>query len=231
MLIPMRKISSLAYVLFAAIAFAGCSGTGDIPVPAGTNVDGIPGGNPGPGPGGNPGGGSGNLDGTYEFVNVSLKAKTEIIMNQFGATVRNVSDVEYTSHDNTGTVVIDGNKINSTNFSYKIDAKVKSSLYTNGILDPNSVMEMPFIYTMPTSNSQGTFKYVGTNELFMEGGFMEIPSTGQQMPSVPNTSKYEVKNGELIITATINENKTEVIQGISVQTKQTGVATTRLKKK
>ncbi|WP_298710083.1 hypothetical protein [Chitinophaga sp.] len=228
----MRKISSLAYVLFAAIAFAGCSGTGDIPVPAGTNVDGIPGGNPGPGPGGNPGGGSGNLDGTYEFVNVSLTAKTETSTSSFGMTVKTVSDVEYTSTDNTGTVVIDGNKISSTNFSYSIEATMKTQMYSNGVPLPGSGTEVPFVYDMPSSNSEGTFKYVGTNEIqYLEGGFIEIPSTGQQLPSTPNTSKYEVKNGELILTAVINETQNIVEQGQTWTVKQTGVATTRLKKK
>lgn len=222
----MQKISSLAYILFAVIVIAGCSKGEDIPIPVGTDPGAIPGPNPG-----NPGTGSGKLDGTYEFVSVYLKGRTDASMSFMGETSRTISDVEYTSLDNTGTVVISGNKITSTNFSYKINALIKAVSYTNGVLDEDSEIEMPFSFSMPSSNSTGTFSYIGADSVYMENGFMQIPSTGQEIPSTPNASKYEIKNGELIFSSTINQSSSEVMQGVTIQKLQTGVAITRLKKK
>lgn len=197
----MKKMLSLTFLFSAALIHSGCGNKDEDPKP------------------------ENKLNGTYQFMSVYLQARTESSQTVGGIVMKSETEVEYTSTENTGMVVIEGNTMTSTGFGYKINAIMK--VKTTGDDDP---MEVPFTFTMPKSNSVGTFKYIGTDSVFMEKGFTQIPSTGQQMPTVPNATKYAIVNGELIFSSVINQSRTEVQQGVTTQIKQTGLAITRLKK-
>lgn len=201
----MKKISSLTLGLAAAIFVAGC----------GKDADSVE--------------ISGPLNGTYQFVSVYLQAKTEMSQKVGGETVKTVSEVEYTSSDNTGMVLIEGTNISSSGFGYKIHTVVTGQTFINDVAD-GPAMTMDFEYTMPKSNSSGSFRYAGTDSLVIEKGFMEIPSTGQQMAVVPNATKYSVVNGDLIFMSKINMSGTVTQGGMTVTQKQTGITITRLRK-
>ncbi|WP_126243441.1 hypothetical protein [Chitinophaga rhizosphaerae] len=200
----MRKISSLAWLLPAAFVFAGCSSKEDDPKP------------------------DHPLNGTYEFVSVYLQARTEMSYKLVNDEMKIVSDIEYTSKDNTGMVLIEGNTMTSSGFGYTIVATMNVHSVKNGTAGP--VSSVPFTFTMPKSNSAGTFKYIGADSVFFEKGITQIPSTGQEMPAMPNATKYTIVNGDLIFMSEINMSGTVTEQGQVTQKKQTGLAITRLRK-
>ncbi|WP_341839379.1 hypothetical protein [Chitinophaga caseinilytica] len=202
----MKKISSLTYLLFAALVFTGCSKKDDEPKPTGT------------------------LNGTYQFVSMYLKAKTEQSYVEAGVTNRTVSDIEYTTTENTGMMIIEGNTMTSTGLGYKINATMIVESFTGTTPDFDEPFQVPFNFTVPKYNSTATFKYVGTDSVLAEKGLIQFPSTGQEMPVVPNASKFAIVNGELIFTSVINQSSSEVIQGVRMQKIQTGLAIGRFKK-
>lgn len=169
------------------------------------------------------------LNGTYEFVSVYLKGSTELSYDLAGSSLRSVSDVEYTSTENTGMVLFEGTTMTSSGFSYKINALVTGQTYVDDVAQ-GQPMEVPFTFSMPRSNSTGSFKYIGTDSIMMEKGLTEIPSTGQQLPATPGATKYAFVNGHLILTSRINMSGTVKDQGVTMLKKQTGITITRLKK-
>ncbi len=171
------------------------------------------------------------LTGEYDFVSVSIDAITTSENSQDGLTMKTVSKVVYTSKNNRGTYSFDGKNVIGTDVAYSVDTTLKTLFYTG---DPDPIeVDMPFIVDLPPYSSAGTYRVIGTDSLFFEGGFISGPvSAGSpQMASPPSGGKFYFTGDILTLTARVDHSKTVTEMGMTVYTSTHGNTTVKLRKR
>ena len=171
------------------------------------------------------------LKGEYDFVSVSIDAITTSESSQAGLIMRSVSKVIYTSKNNRGTYSFDGKNVIGTDVAYSIDTTLNTLFYTG---DPEPLeMDMPFVVDLPPYSSTGTYRVIGTDSLFFEGGFVSGPvSTGSpSMASPPSGGKFYFSGDLLVLTSRVDHTSTVTEMGLTVTNSTHGNTTVRLRKK
>ncbi|MBO9154037.1 hypothetical protein ACFOTA_17595 [Chitinophaga sp. GCM10012297] len=174
---------------------------------------------------------AGALTGEYDFVSMSLDAVTTSESVQAGMINKAVSKVIYTTKNNQGTYTFDGKNIIGTNVSYSVDTTLKTLFYF-GDPEPEEI-DMPFQADIPAYNSSGTYRVIGTDSLFFEGGFINGPvsSGGQPMTSPASGGKFSFSGKMLIFTAKVSHVTTTSIMGITTTSSTFGSTTVRMRKR
>ncbi|RBL91842.1 hypothetical protein [Chitinophaga flava] len=162
-------------------------------------------------PGANP---SNKLVGVWKNAGVRVIGQSIAEMNLSGDAMRSVTEINYTSFNNKGTVTFDETTTTSSNISYSIDTKLKIRSYTNGILDANE--ELPWKIDMPASNGKGQYKLIGTDSMYTDNGVSSmVGSDGKPLTSVPATFKISWSGDTLILVAHSIIDKTQQEYGIT----------------
>ena len=115
------------------------------------------------------------IEGTYTLKFLSAKTNSTITDGDGG---KAVTTSQYTTINNSGTIVIDASKFNGTGLTYEIKATATTSYYQdNQFIDSSS---MPFNATIPSTNSTAPYKLIGADSIYFENGsFASEIGTGQ----------------------------------------------------
>lgn len=174
---------------------------------------------------------AGALTGEYDFVSMSLDAVTTSESVQAGMVTKVVSKVVYTTKNNQGTYTFDGKNITGTAVSYSVDTTLKTLFYL-GDPEPEEV-DMPFAADIPAYNSAGTYRVIGADSLYFEGGFINGPvsSGGQPMASPPSGGRFSFSGKMLTFIAKVNHVSTTSIMGVTTTSSTFGVTTVKMRKR
>lgn len=141
------------------------------------------------------------IEGTYKFKSISANTNSTIT-GSLGDKAITTSD--YTTTGNAGTVVFSNGNLSAIGLTYTVNTDATVYLYDgNTLLDSTS---FPFNFTLPSSNSTGTYKLIGTDSIyFPQGGVTAAVDGNGNYQSGASGGHYSF-NGTLL---TITQNGTK----------------------
>ncbi|MBE7174152.1 MAG: hypothetical protein INR73_26490 [Williamsia sp.] len=160
-----------------------------------------------------------DITGTYKFVSLQAKTSSTVQSTSGSYIDKTITTSEYTTQNNTGTVIIDATKFTTTNFSYSINTTARSTLYENGVL--TDTFSLPFQFTVLASSGTGTYKRVSADSLYFSSGSSLIGGTASA--SQPGGARIKYENGKLTLYSSAAVSSTSTNQGATVL--NTGIVT------
>ena len=154
-----------------------------------------------------------NLIGNYTFVSMTANTESTVILNDGSTIDKTVTKSNYTTINNTGTLVIDANNITSTGLSYSVDTTAMAVFYEDGELIDS--LEIPFTATVPTGSATSEYKLISSDSLYFPKGSIFVQGNFSQ--SKPVGSKFRLEGNKLYFTGS---------QEQVVQNSQAGVSMT-----
>ncbi|SKA34094.1 hypothetical protein SAMN04488128_103950 [Chitinophaga eiseniae] len=163
-------------------------------------------------PGTNPGPSGNKLTGTWKFAGVELKGQSVTSATDMeGNTLKGVTNTDYISIENKGTVTFDERMMISKEISYTIDTKVNSATYINGELVASQ--DAPWRMTMPPSESKAAYELKANDSLYSQGATASFPGMEGSMTGQPIASKLSWKGDTLVLKSRISFSKTSSVEG------------------
>lgn len=172
------------------------------------------------------------LSGTYEYVSIYVKGKSEIIYKDGNDNVSMVSEMEYTSREMAGMVLFEQGSMTTSGHTYKVDSDYNFQSFTNGKAD-GPVQSYPFQFSTPKVNGVSQYRIAG-DSVFLDKAFTHFPGAGGQPgqpPAIPVGAKFSLSNGDLSIVSSVSLVSHLTQEGIPATQKQTFVTISRLKKR
>src|ERR1700755_2463482 len=83
-----------------------------------------------------------NLIGNYKFISLTASTSSTHITDDGSTVDKTITTSNYTTTNNTGTLVIDATKITSADLSYSISTTATAAIYEDGVLVDTE--EVPF---------------------------------------------------------------------------------------
>jgi|ADGO01.1.fsa_nt_gi hypothetical protein len=169
---------------------------------------------------------SNELIGDWKFVQMHVVA--ESVVDAIGGGIpptKTITETDYYTKDNTGTMTFTANKIDYSNFGYSVDTVVKAEIIIDGI--SMGEMEQAFSFAMPPVSGSSSYKIIGADSLYSPAGFINMAGLGQ-MPTQGAGSRFRIVNDTLILTTPINYNLSREEQGTNITTHHVGTGTTTL---
>lgn len=176
---------------------------------------------------GGTGTGSGSsLTGTWKLLEIEAKTSNTVVTGTGATQEKMITLSHYITKNNTGTIVFDGSKFTQTNISYSIDTIARGSYYVGGALIDQS--EVPFQFTLPAYNATGTYRVIGSDSLYFDGGMGFMSNA--TVPGAPGGMKYRIQGDKLYMTTDATTTQSQVVQGLTVVTTSTVQGEVRLQK-
>lgn len=167
-----------------------------------------------------------DLSGTWKFINFRAKtlATNEVVTGSYS--LKTVTTSDYTSENNTGTVVFDAGNMSYDNLSYSINAIAHATTYENGaIVDTISI---PLQVAIQPAKGQATFTLVGSDSLYFKNGGFTMGGASQT--SKPSGAKINREQDKLYLTQNVAETKNTVSQGQTIKSSQVVEVVTEFQK-
>jgi hypothetical protein len=166
--------------------------------------------------GGTGGTGSGSVLGTWNFAGLTAKTTSDVTESDGTDVIKAVTTSDYTTTNNKGTITFATNTFNSTGVAYDLNTTAFVKFYTNGVLDDS--LDFPFAFSLPATNSSGSYKLVGTDSLYFTGGFISIGL--DSMATTPIGYKYTISGNKLTLTSKFSNAFHEDDNGLVANVKQ-----------
>lgn len=154
------------------------------------------------------------INGTWNFASMETDGSvSQEYTDEFGTT-KTINTYDFVSEDNKGTITFDGSKIVSSNLSYSVDYVLTAKTYQDGVLVGTSTL--PINQSYPASSSTASYKMVGTDSIYFEGGSMFMGGVTTEL--IPSGAKLDLQGNTLFMTQYVNQTKTQDIFGIPITT-------------
>src|SRR5258706_4132952 len=109
-----------------------------------------------------------DLVGSWNFTSLNAQTQTVAEYDFFGTAEKSISTSEYTTTNNAGTVTFDGSVMNTVGLTYTVSTSVKTYTYENDVLIDSA--ELPFTYTLPSTNSTAEYELIGSDSIYFPNG-------------------------------------------------------------
>lgn len=167
------------------------------------------------------------LKGSWNFTSVSANTQNSVEFTIDGENDKSLSVTNYTSQNNSGTLVIDDSMFRLNNFTYVIDTSIKTYNYISDTLVDS--VNVPFTYYVPASNLSAKYQLIGSDSVyFPEGGFV-LPGD-DSTTSKPYGLKFIITGNTLKFTQNLGIDSTVVELGVTQHVTTTGTGTLSFQK-
>jgi hypothetical protein len=158
------------------------------------------------------------LIGTWTFDSLSSQQHNTADVSDNGIDNLTVSDINYTSLGNFGTLTINDSLFKLTGITYSASTTLTSKVYESGnLLDS---FTYSYDYYLPPANSTSKYQLIGADSVyFPEGGFSTDTSSAPQ----PFGMTFKLNGNALIFTQPINFDTTLVTNGVLAHETSKGV--------
>ena len=180
-----------------------------------------------PGVGGGTTANVGDLTGTWKFLNLHAKTLVSVEVNASGVNFKTITNSEYTSENNVGTVVISAQNIAYNNISYAINTRAYVKLYSGGIL--LDTLSTAFNMAVPAISYTAAYTRVNADSLYFSGGNAFMYNGISQTPP-PGGMKLRREQDKLYLIQSFDETKTTTEQGQTSTSIQQATVTVALQK-
>ncbi|MFT3825304.1 MAG: hypothetical protein QM731_15405 [Chitinophagaceae bacterium] len=218
----MKRFFPLLSVLFITLSIISCSK--EISIETTGNGSGSGSGN---GTGSGTGTNSTDIIGDWIFVKMYAKTKSTVEYSDGGDSYKTITNSEYTTTDNTGTVKITDSKLTSTGVGYSMSTTASADMYLNNTFLTSA--SLPVSYIAPPGNSDAPYKKINADSIyFTSGGFIDMGSGA--VASNPVGARVKLDQDVLTLTMPISQTITQTVSGITQKIKAEGTVVTTLKR-
>ncbi|QEC66730.1 hypothetical protein FRZ67_05215 [Panacibacter ginsenosidivorans] len=169
---------------------------------------------------------SADIQGTWNFQSMDVTSSSTQEYTESGVSTKTVTTSDYTTSNNTGTIVIDGSSMTSSNISYSVSTVAHASIYSNGVLIDNS--DLPFNFTAPASSGTATYTSVSADSIHFNGGSLFM--SGVATDVTPSGAKLDLQGDILSMTQYVNQTATQEVYGVPITTTTYAKVIAKLKK-
>ncbi len=113
------------------------------------------------------------IEGSYNFKYISAKTNSSITGSS-GDRVVTTSD--YSTISNGGVVIFNNGSLTAKDLTYSVNTEAKAYEYDGATLIDS--LSYPFSFTLPSSNSTGQYKIIGTDSIYFPQGGLTVPADG-----------------------------------------------------
>ena len=202
------KTRNFLLLLVAAlvVVFVACSkekSNEDGVTPGGTNpTDTLP----------NPSDTTKSVVGTWKFINVQGTGNQTAEFTQLGVALKAISNSNFTSQDNGGTVTFDNSTMTATGITLSVHTSPKAYLYQGALLIDS--FPLPLDQTVSPQSATSNYTKIGTDSLnFANGGFLDL-LTGGLLPNPPTGCKVAFSGNTMKMTIVYDTVTTQDYQGV-----------------
>ena len=202
------KTRNFLLLLVAALVFVfvACSkekSNEDGVTPGGTNpTDTLP----------NPSDTTKSVVGTWKFINVQGTGNQTAEFTQLGVALKAISNSNFTSQDNSGTVTFDNSTMTATGITLSVHTSPKAYLYQGALLIDS--FPLPLDQTVSPQSATSNYTKIGTDSLnFANGGFLDL-LTGGLLPNPPTGCKVAFSGNTMKMTIVYDTVTTQDYQGV-----------------
>jgi len=202
------KTRNFLLLLVAAlvVVFVACSkekSNEDGVTPGGTNpTDTLP----------NPSDTTKSVVGTWKFINVQGTGNQTAEFTQLGVALKAISNSNFTSQDNGGTVTFDNSTMTATGITLSVHTSPKAYLYQGALLIDS--FPLPLDQTVSPQSATSNYTKIGTDSLnFANGGFLDL-LTGGLLPNPPTGCKVAFSGNTMKMTIVYDAVTTQDYQGV-----------------
>ncbi len=128
--------------------------------------------------GGTTGGGTGGADitGTWKYVNIYAVTQSTVQLSFAGTVYKTVTNTDYTTINNTGTIVITSNTFTGTGISYDVNDTAFAISYENNVVV--DTIAQPVSFHLPAYNAVAPYKRVNADSIYFTSQAVGSSTTG-----------------------------------------------------
>jgi hypothetical protein len=150
--------------------------------------------------------------GTWKFISVQGTGNQSAEFSQLGVALKAVSNSNFTSQDNGGTVTFDNSKMTATDITLSVHTNPTAYLY-QGTTKIDS-FPLPLDQTVSPRSATSDYTKIGTDSLnFANGGFLDL-LTGGLLPNPPTGCKVAFNGNTMKMTIVYDAVTTQDYQGV-----------------
>jgi hypothetical protein len=168
--------------------------------------------------------GSKDLQGNWKFIGMYSKTESIVELTDGIDSLKTVTQSEYNSIENTGTLKIDGSNMTSNGFGYTVDTKAKGFVYENNVLV--DTISAPFNFVLPSTSMVSPYVRINTDSIYFSGDqFINIAASTSL--AQPTGVKLTFDGDKLLMNVNVAVSDTQNVVGIQQITRETvkGVVT------
>jgi hypothetical protein len=165
------------------------------------------------------------LAGTWAFNGIHAKTSSSATDVEGGIQYTTVTNSEYITTANGGTINISGNTMTGTGITYAANMNIFVTDYEGTTILDTFSTSMP--YNVPATNSTSTFEVIGTDSIHYTSAGLP-GSGGSGAPA--NGSKFSIEGDILTLTSNVVQDKVFDTLGVSITQHETATVVTTLKK-
>src|SRR5690242_20074644 len=109
-----------------------------------------------------------DIKGTWKFIEMEVKATSIKEFSDESGKQKTISINDFTTVNNSGTVVFDGSKASLNDLTYTINTVTKAEVYMNDQLV--QTVEMPLTAPVPATSSSSDYKLIGSDSIHFDNG-------------------------------------------------------------
>jgi hypothetical protein len=174
-------------------------------------------------PGANTTGGTGSVNnklvGSWKFIQLHANTFASNEGTVAGLTQRTETTSDYTSINNTGTIVFTAQAMTNTNVGYAFDSWAFNKVFENGVL--TDTFTVPLQGTIPPATASANYTSITADSIVVQAGGQGVTPVG---------FKLKFSNDTLFMTQYVHETSVQNVQGVNYNTVRRAVAVTTLKK-
>jgi len=145
---------------------------------------------------------------------------------QSGETDKTVTQTNYTTENNTGTVTIDASTMTTSNLAYSVNTTANSYFYTNDVLTDS--LGVPFNFDAPASSGNMSYHFVGSDSIYFDQGTVFMNGVTQN--TAPSGCRVKLQGDMLYLTQTIHQVVQQEVSGVTITSDESGTITINLKR-
>lgn len=150
--------------------------------------------------------------GTWNFISVQGTGSQTAGFSQLGVSLKAVSNSDFTSQDNGGTVTFDSAVMTADGITLSVHTNPTAYLYQGATLIDS--FPLPVNQTISPQSATSGYKKIGTDSLnFANGGFLDL-LTGGLLPNAPTGCKVAFNGNIMKMTIVYDAVTTQDYQGI-----------------
>jgi hypothetical protein len=171
--------------------------------------------------GGNGGAGStsgGNIIGTWKFISLSAVTQSTMSYSLGGSTFKSVTNSDYTSINNAGTVTITSTTMSNNGISYDVADTAFATTYIDNA--SMGTIASPFNLSLPVTNNSITYKQINQDSIY-----------ANPTATTLGAGYHLALNGNILtMTTSIVKDTTISASGVAAKQHSTATAVTTLQK-
>jgi hypothetical protein len=150
--------------------------------------------------------------GTWKFISVQSTGNQTAEFSQLGVALKAISNSNFTSQDNGGTVTFDNSTMTATGITLSVHTSPKAYLYQGALLIDS--FPLPLDQTVSPQSATSNYTKIGTDSLnFANGGFLDL-LTGGLLPNAPTGCKVAFSGNTMKMTIVYDTVTTQDYQGV-----------------